>query len=86
MAAMWLAYMMYVPALAARDPAGATQVTTGTSEARILRMMSRMEASSPPGVFMRSTTTPAPSRSARVMLRAMWSRVAGPMASSTVRT
>jgi hypothetical protein len=51
---------MYVPALAARDPAGATQVTTGTSAARILRMMSRMEASRPPGVFRRSTTSSTP--------------------------
>src|SRR5262247_1215313 len=42
-AATWLAYRMYVPALAARAPLGHTYVATGTGDARIVRMMSRME-------------------------------------------
>jgi hypothetical protein len=56
MAAMWLAYRMYVPALAARAPLGKTNVATGTGDARISLMMSRIEVSRPPGVSSFSTT------------------------------
>src|SRR5690606_30379936 len=50
MAAIWLAYSMYTPALAARAPLGATYIATGTGEARMFLIMWRMEVSSPPGV------------------------------------
>ena len=50
-----------VPAEAAREPVGATQVTTGSGESAIFLMMSRMDESSPPGVSSRSTSVPAPS-------------------------
>ncbi len=56
MAAMWLAYRMYVPALAARAPLGNTKVATGIGEARIPLMMSRIAVSRPPGVSIVSTT------------------------------
>src|SRR5216110_3527085 len=56
---------MYVPALAARAPLGPTKTATGTREARIALMISRIEVSSPPGVSICSTTSCAPSRSAR---------------------
>ena len=41
-----------MPALAARAPAGATQPITGTFDDRIAWLMSRVAASSPPGVSM----------------------------------
>ncbi len=50
---------MNVPALAARAPPGATYPMTGTGEARIARMIWRIEVSSPPGVSIRSTTADA---------------------------
>src|SRR5436309_556015 len=65
MAAMWLAYRMKVPALAARAPPGATKLATWTGEARMSLMISRIEVSSPPGVSMRSTTSCALSFAAR---------------------
>jgi hypothetical protein len=49
-----------VPALAARAPEGDTYVATGTGDARIARMMSRIEVSSPPGVSIRSTISELP--------------------------
>ena len=39
-----------MPALAARAPLGATNAATGTGEARIALMMSRIDVSRPPGV------------------------------------
>jgi hypothetical protein len=56
MAAMWLAYRMYVPALAARAPLGETKEATGIGEARMALMMSRIAVSSPPGVSSFRTT------------------------------
>ena len=58
-AAMWLAYRMNVPALAARAPSGATNVAIGTGEARIALMIARIDLSSPPGVSSFSTTSAA---------------------------
>ena len=52
------------PADAAWAPDGATKVATGTFDARIAEVMSRVEARRPPGVERRSTTSDAPSRSA----------------------
>src|SRR5881394_3729511 len=46
-AATWLAYRMYVPALAARAPLGATNAATGTGEARMSLMIWRIDKSSP---------------------------------------
>src|SRR5882762_3620921 len=55
---------MKVPALAARAPLGATNDATGTGEARMALMISRIEVSRPPGVSMRSTTSCVPSAAA----------------------
>ncbi len=52
------------PADAAWAPAGATNVATGTFESRIAELISRVEASRPPGVERVTTTRDAPSRSA----------------------
>src|SRR6266850_1439140 len=73
---------MKVPALAARAPPGATKLATGTGEARMSLMISRIEASRPPGVSRRSTTSCAPSRPARSRPRCTKSAVAGPIAAS----
>ena len=54
--------MMNVPAEAARAPSGAVRQMTGTPEARIDRMMSRMDESSPPVVSMVSRTAASRSR------------------------
>jgi hypothetical protein len=51
---------MYVPALAARAPEGDTYVTIGMGEASIVRMISRMEVSSPPGVSTSNITNLLP--------------------------
>jgi len=59
-AAIWLAYRMYVPALAARAPVGPTQVATGTVEFRMSLIIARIDVSSPPGVSSSSTTSEAP--------------------------
>src|SRR5581483_672513 len=59
-AAIWLAYRIYVPALAARAPGGDTYVATGTVDARIERMMSRIAPSRPPGVSISRMTRGAP--------------------------
>ncbi len=75
-----------MPALAARAPLGATKAATGTGEARIALMISRIDVSSPPGVSICSTTSCAPSRSARVSPRVTKSAVAGPMAPTKGRT
>src|SRR2546427_450991 len=82
MAAMWLAYRMKVPALAARAPPGATKLATWTGEARMSLMISRIEVSSPPGVSMRSTTSCALSFAARCSARRTKSALAGPIAPS----
>src|SRR6266567_3928659 len=71
---------MYVPALAARAPLGPTNTATGTREARIALMITRIDVSSPPGVSICSTTSCAPSLSARSSPRVTNSAVAGPIA------
>src|SRR3981081_2654569 len=73
---------MKVPALAARAPPGATNDATGTGEARMSLMISRIEVSSPPGVSMRSTTSCALSFAARCSARRTKSALAGPIAPS----
>src|SRR5205823_9580987 len=50
------ASMMNVPAEAALAPLGPVQQMTGTLDARIDRMMSRIDVSSPPGVSIVSST------------------------------
>ena len=60
-AAIWLAYRMYVPALAARAPLGATNAATGTGEARISLMIWRIDKSRPPGVSILMMSARAPS-------------------------
>src|SRR4030088_2801972 len=79
---------MKVPALAARAPPGATNDATGTGEARMSLMISRIEVSRPPGVSMRSTTSCALSFAARCSARRTKSALAGPIAPSrgTTRT
>src|SRR6266550_3695492 len=77
---------MNVPAEAARLPAGATKTTTGTSETRIRLMMSRIEASSPPGVSSRITSASRLSRSAFPMACTMTCAEMGWIAPSTVST
>ena len=54
------AIRMMNPAEAAWEPGGWTKPTTGTSEARIAFVISRVESSRPPGVLIRRTTTGAP--------------------------
>src|SRR4051794_15549797 len=83
MAAMCAAYRMKVPALAARAPLGATKAATGTGEARIALMISRIEVSRPPGVSICRITSSAPSLAARSMLRFAKCALAGPMAPSS---
>src|SRR3954467_3930449 len=68
---------MKVPALAARAPLGATKEATGTGEARIALIISRIALSRPPGVSMRSTTSWVPSVAARSIERRTKSAVAG---------
>ena len=46
---------MKKPADAARAPLGATEVITGTSEAMMRWLISRIESIRPPGVSIRST-------------------------------
>ena len=77
---------MKVPALAARAPLGATKEATGTGEARIALMISRIALSRPPGVSMRSTTSWVPSVAARSIERRTKSAVAGPIAPSSGTT
>ena len=77
---------MKVPALAARAPLGATNEATGTGEARIAFMISRIALSRPPGVSMRSTTSCVPSVAARSIERRTKSAVAGPIAPSSGTT
>ena len=77
---------MKVPALAARAPLGATNEATGTGEARIALMISRIEVSRPPGVSMRSTTSSVPSVAARSIERRTKSAAAGPIAPSSGTT
>src|SRR3954470_18211821 len=83
MAAICAAYRMKVPALAARAPLGATKTATGTGEARIALITSRIEVSSPPGVSICRITSSAPSLAARSMLRFAKCALAGPMAPSS---
>src|SRR5215471_7078456 len=71
---------MYVPALAARAPLGATNAATGTGDARIALMMSRIERSRPPGVSICSTTSCARSFPARASPRSTKSALDGPIA------
>src|SRR6267142_1831196 len=74
---------MNVPALAARAPLGATKTATGTGEARIALISSRIEVSSPPGVSIWRITSSAPSLAARSMPRFAKCALAGPMAPSS---
>src|SRR5262245_30235168 len=83
MAAMCAAYRMNVPALAARAPLGATNTTTGTGEARIALITSRIEVSRPPGVSTCTMTSSAPSFAARSMDRFTKCALAGPTAPSS---
>src|SRR5215472_12890894 len=76
---------MYVPALAARAPLGATYSATGMGEASIAAMISRMEVSSPPGVFMRRMTSRVSLGESSRNSRATYSDVAGPIAPSISR-
>src|SRR5438477_9709395 len=85
-AAICDAYRMKVPALAARAPLGATNDATGTGEARIALMISRIEVSRPPGVSMRSTTSSVQSVDARSIERRTKSAAAGPIAPSSGTT
>jgi hypothetical protein len=82
-AATWAAYRMKVPALAARAPLGATNTATGTGEARIALMTSRIEVSSPPGVSRWMTTSSTPPFAARSMARFTKWALAGPIAPSS---
>ena len=77
---------MYVPALAARAPAGATNVATGVRDASMALMMSRVAGSRPPGVSMRRIRIGAPRASAVARPSRIYSVVAGPMAPSTSST
>src|SRR3546814_5667713 len=85
-AAIWLAYKMKVPALAARAPLGLTKLATGMGEARIWRMMARMEESRPPGVSSSMTANVEPFSTACCKPRVMKSEVAGLMMPSTCKT
>ena len=69
-----------MPALAARLPFGATYITTGTREARIAWIISRVEDSSPPGVSRRTITAGAPWAAARSSAFASWPAETKPIA------
>src|SRR5689334_15699207 len=77
---------MKVPALAARAPLGATKPATGTGEARIALITSRIEVSRPPGVSICTTTSCAPSLAARSIERRTKCALAGPTAPSSGTT
>ena len=83
MAAMWLAYKMNVPVLAARAPLGATNTATGTGEARIALITSRIEVSSPPGVSTRTMMSSRLSFAARRWPASRKCALAGPTAPSS---
>src|SRR5262245_44369830 len=69
-AATWLAYVMYVPALAARAPLGATKATTGMADCSTSWMIARIEVSRPPGVSRRKMiSAPWPLRALSIPLR-----------------
>ncbi len=67
MAATWAASVMNTPAEPARAPGGPTHTTTGTLADSSAWTMSRVDASSPPGVSMRIRTASAPCASASWM-------------------
>jgi hypothetical protein len=54
------------PADAAWPPLGVTYAITGTREATIFELISRVDSTSPPGVFKRSSTAAAFSRAALI--------------------
>ncbi len=60
------------PAEPARLPAGSTYTITGTGDARMLCTISRIESSSPPGVFIRISTAAAWVRSASARPRSRY--------------
>ena len=64
-AATCAAMVMNTPAEAARAPVGATYTTTGTSEARMLCTIERIDRSRPPGVLSWRISACAPSARAR---------------------
>jgi hypothetical protein len=68
-----------VPADAARAPLGATYTITGTGDAIISLMMSRVDETSPPGVSSRITSAAAFSCLAFWIACAIWRVVATPM-------
>jgi hypothetical protein len=76
-AAMSAAWRRKKPAEAARPPLGVTKARTGTREATIFSVISRLESSRPPGVFRRSSTAAAFSRPACSMAFPMISTVTG---------
>jgi hypothetical protein len=82
-AAMCADIVMRAPAEAARAPAGATWTTTGTLAPRKVWMMSRIEASSPPGVSSSIRKTWWASSSASATPSRMWSAITGVIAPST---
>ena len=59
-AAICEAIVMNVPAEAALEPLGPTNVANGTAEFKIPLIICRMEVSSPPGVSMRITINSSP--------------------------
>ncbi len=61
MAAMWPESVMNAPAELAHAPRGATYTITGTSAFRIVRMMSLVDDTSPPGVSSSTISATAPS-------------------------
>src|SRR5918999_449956 len=83
MAATCAAIVMRAPAEAARAPDGATWTTTGTFAPRKDWIMSRMEASSPPGVSSSIRNAWWASSCARASPSRMWSAITGVITPST---
>ncbi len=68
---------MKIPAEPACPPVGVTYTITGTLELVIFSMISRVELSRPPGVFISINTACAPVRAALSMAREMYSALIG---------
>jgi len=86
MAARWAEKVMIAPAEAARAPEGVTYTTTGTRAFRKVWVISRIEASSPPGVSSSTSRAAWPSRSAMRTPSASYSATSGVIGPSTRET
>jgi hypothetical protein len=77
MAAMSADSRIKIPADPACPPVGVTYTITGTDELEIFSMISRVELTIPPGVFISINTALQWRRAASSIARSMYSRLIG---------